>query len=57
MALNAGRVGVDGTQVNEHGQLISDDVTFKDLTEFKIKLDESLLYASNFDDFKNAMLN
>lgn len=57
MALKAGRVGVDGTQVDENGQIVTDDVTFKDLTEFKIKLDESLLYASNFEDFKNAMLN
>ena len=57
MSLKSGRVGVDKDQVNEFGELIHDDVTFKELTEFKIKLDESLLYASNFDDFKKRMNN
>ena len=56
MAMQPGRVGVDQDQVDEFGQLVSDNVTFKDLTEFKIKLDTSLLMASNFSDFKNAMI-
>ena len=56
MAIQPGRVGVDQDQVDEFGQLVSDNVTFKDLTEFKIKLDTSLLMASNFSDFKNAMI-
>ena len=57
MAIQPGRVGVDQDQVDEFGILVSDEVTFKDLTEFKIKLDASLLAASNFSDFKNAMVN
>lgn len=57
MAIQPGRVGVDQDQVDVFGQLVSDNVTFKDLAEFKIKLDNSLLLASNFSDFKNAMLN
>lgn len=57
MAMQPGRVGVDQDQVDEFGILKSDDVTFKDLTEFKIKLDNSLLLASNFSDFKDKMLN
>lgn len=56
MAIQPGRVGVDQDQVDEFGQLVSDNVSFKDLTEFKIKLDYSLLLASNFTDFKNAMI-
>lgn len=56
MSLKPGRVGVDQDQVDEFGQLVSDNVSFKDLTEFKIKLDNSLLLASNFSDFKNAMI-
>ena len=43
MAIQPGRVGVDQDQVDEFGQLVSDNVSFKDLTEFKIKLDYSLL--------------
>ena len=56
MAIQPGRVGVYQDQVDEFGQLVSDNVTFKDLTEFKIKLDTSLLMASNISDFKNAMI-
>ena len=56
MAIQPGRVGVDQDQVDEFGKLVSDNVSFKDLTEFKIKLDNSLLLASNFTDFKNAMI-
>ena len=55
MAIQPGRVGVDQDQVDEFGVLVSSDVTFKDLTEFKIKLDLALLQASNFNDFKSAM--
>lgn len=57
MALPAGRVGVNEDQVDDFGKLTKNDVSFEDLTEFKIKLDESLLYASDFDSFKNSMLN
>ena len=57
MGLQSGRVGIDSDQVDEFGVLVSDDVTFKDLTQFKIKLEESLLTASNFNDFKQAMTN
>lgn len=55
MALPSGRVGVDQDQVDEFGQITSENVSFKDLVEYKIKLDESLLVASNFAAFKNAM--
>ncbi len=55
MALPSGRVGVDQDQVDEFGQITSENVSFKDLVEYKIKLDESLLAASNFAAFKNAM--
>ena len=57
MALSAGRVGVNEDQVDDFGKLTKNDVSFEDLTEFKLKLDESLLYASDFDSFKNSMLN
>lgn len=57
MAIQSGRVGIDSDQVDEFGVLVSDDVTFKDLTQFKIKLETSLLTASNFSDFKEAMSN
>ena len=57
MSIKSGRVGVDSDQVDEFGVLVSDEVTFKDLTQFKIKLEESLLTASNFNDFKEAMSN
>ena len=56
MAIQPGRVGVDQDQVDEFGQLVNDNVTFKDLTEFKIKLDTSLLQASSFSDFKSKMI-
>ena len=55
MAIQPGRVGVDTDQVDEFGILVSDDVTFKDLTQFKIKLETSLLTASDFSDFKDRM--
>lgn len=57
MAIQPGRVGVDNDQVDEFGILTSDNVTFKDLTQFKIKLETDLLAASNFADFKNRMIN
>lgn len=55
MALPSGRVGVDQDQVDEFGTITTDNVSFKDLVEYKIKLDISLLTASNFNDFKNVM--
>ena len=55
MAIQSGRVGVGSDQVDEFGILKSDNVTFKDLTEYKIKLDEALLAASDFSSFKEAM--
>lgn len=55
MAIQPGRVGVDTDQVDEFGKLITNDVSFEDLTEFKIKLETSLLTASNFSAFKDAM--
>lgn len=55
MAIQSGRVGIDSDQVDEFGILKSDDVTFKDLTQFKIKLETSLLAASTFSDFREAM--
>lgn len=57
MALPSGRVGVDQDQVDEFGTITTDNVSFKDLVEYKIKLDISLLTASNFNDFKDAMTN
>lgn len=55
MAQKPGRVGVDPDQVDEFGQIISEDVSFQDLVTYKIKLDESLLEASSFSDFKSKM--
>lgn len=57
MALRSGKEGVNTDQVDEFGELKFNDVSFKELTEVKIKLDEALLTASNFSDFKNSMLN
>lgn len=56
MALSSGKVGVDPEQVDEFGVIKENNVTFKDLTEYKIKLDTSLLTASDFSTFKTNML-
>lgn len=55
MAIQPGRVGVDTNQVDEFGKISSNDVSFEDLTQFKLKLDTALLAASTFSDFKEAM--
>lgn len=55
MGLQSGRVGVNPDQVDEFGILSSKDVTFNDLVNFKLKLDISLLSASTFEAFKDAM--
>ena len=57
MSQAAGRVGVDPEQVDEFGVIKSNDTSFQDLVNFKLKLETDLLTASDFSTFKNKMLN
>lgn len=57
MSQAAGRVGVDPEQVDEFGVIKSNDTSFQDLVNFKLKLEIDLLTASDFSTFRNKMLN